>query len=241
MKCDLERIFGELAAQLPTSFSGNDCNTFTSRDLPVPLVRLLSDRLYIHKRAHQYHEYYSYQVDSLYFFAHKETYQHLGLLMLAVLFHPQPSEVVIELIHPASDIKNLILVYEHGDLEHLPGGYHTRPYGFVYFPTETSKHPFDEGIPPRDLPRFGLTKMDGFVDTEEDFRNRDTVKICGKDVGQALFAELLLNAGQPENPVDEYELEGEGGFRGVGVWSAEVRLFLPGHELAWDDDEWRTE
>lgn len=237
MKCGLEDSFGELAAELPTSFDSNHY-ILSSQNLPVSPPRLASDRLYIQKCTHGYGD--SHRVDSLNFFAHKETYQHLGLLIMAVVFHPQPREVIIELTHPASEIKNLVVEYEHRDLEDLPGGYHTRPDGFVYFPSETSKHPFDREIAPRDLPCFGLTKLTGFMYTEEDWRNRDTVKSFGNDAGSMLFAELLLNVGQAGNTVDEYELEGEAGFRGVGVCSAEVRLYLPGNELAWEDDNWQT-
>ena len=50
-----------------------------------------------------------------------------------------------------------------------------------------------------------------------------------------LFAELLLNVGRPDNLIDEYQPEGEGGFRGVGEHSAEVQLYLPG-SLGWDDE-----
>jgi hypothetical protein len=47
------------------------------------------------------------------------------------------------------------------------------------------------------------------------------------------LAELLLDAGRPDNRVEEYELEGEGGFRGVGLHSAEAYLSLPGSG-GWD-------
>lgn len=235
MRCDLERIFGEMVAQLSASLGGDKRIVLTSQNLPVPPTSLVSDELYILKGTNTYP--LSYRVDLLNFFAHKETYSHLGLLFLAVVLHPHPSRVLIELTHPASDIKNLVVAYEHRDLDDLPGGYHTRPFGFVYFSDQTSKHPFPSYIASRDLPCFGLTNMKDVIATEEDWRNRDTVKSFGNDVGAALFAELLLNAGQPANVVDEYELEGAGGFRGVGIHSAEVRLFLPGH-LYWDDTKW---
>jgi hypothetical protein len=238
MSCDLESMFGGLAAELPTSFEGNEDIILSSQNLPVPPPRLVSDRLYIEKRARSYE--YTYQVDRLNFYAHKPTYTHLGLLLLAVVFHPEPPEVIIELTHPASEVKSLIFEYEYRSLEHLPSGYHTRPYGLVYYPSETHKHPFDKDIPPVGLPCFGLTNMKDCVITEDDYRGRDTVRGFGSDVGNVLFAELLLNAGQPENLTDEYELEGEGGFRGVGVTSAEVTLFLPGH-VFWDTTKWEGE
>jgi hypothetical protein len=83
-----------------------------------------------------------------------------------------------------------------------------------------------------------LAYLEGFAYTDEEWNKRDTVKIFGKDTGMVLFAELLLNAALPQNEEDEYELEGEGGFRGVGINSAEVKLFLPGH-IFWFDEHWQ--
>ncbi len=51
------------------------------------------------------------------------------------------------------------------------------------------------------------------------------------------FAELLLNLSLSQNAQDEFELEGESGFRGVGISSAEVRLILP-NNLAWIEEHW---
>ena len=235
MGCDLESIFGELATELPTSFGGDEDIILSALNLPVAPPRLISDRLYIVKAAHVYGD--AYRVDRLNFYTDKPTCTHLGLLLMAVVFHPEPPRVLVELTHPASEVKNLIFEYEYRDLEHLPGGYHTRPYGFVYYPSETDKHPFDKTLPPVDLPCFGLTNMRDHVVTEEDYRGRDTVRGLGSDRGSMLFAELLLNAGQPQSLTDEYELEGEGGFRGVGVFSAEVTLYLPGH-LFRDESKW---
>jgi hypothetical protein len=48
---------------------------------------------------------------------------------------------------------------------------------------------------------------------------------------------LLLNASRPDNPLNEYDLEGDGGSRSVGRLSAEVKLVLPGSD-AWDPDQW---
>ncbi len=78
--------------------------------------------------------------------------------------------------------------------------------------------------------------MKEFVYTK-DWESRDTVKIFGTDIGMVKFAQLLLNAAQPENEEDEYELEGESGFRGVGRNSAEISMFLPGHTF-WVEENW---
>jgi hypothetical protein len=76
--------------------------------------------------------------------------------------------------------------------------------------------------------------------TEEDWENRDTVIGFGNDEGSVRLAELLLNASTPQNQVDQYDLEGEAGFRGVGELSAGVTLFLPGSP-GWDSERWLSE
>lgn len=83
-----------------------------------------------------------------------------------------------------------------------------------------------------DLPCFILTTLTD-VYREEAWSQRDTVRGFGGDRAMVRTADLLLNAGRPENEVLEYKLEGPGGFRSVGVHSAEVHLFLPG-SLGWD-------
>jgi hypothetical protein len=236
MACDLQRLFGESAAATPTT--EDESFVFTTGTLPAAPPRLFTDGLYIKKTAHAYE--YGYEVDLLRFHARKETYRLLGLLFLSVVFDPEPKAVSLELTHPASDIKHFLIDNELAPAEELSSGYYSRPHAFIYWPKGMDKHPFDPCADPVNLPRFGLTNLEDFLYTEEHRRARDTVRCFGRDRGNALFAELLLNAGRPESACDEYELEGEAGFRGVGVGSAEVSLYLPGH-IAWDDREWPTD
>ena len=234
-KCGLETVFGDLAARLPLSSDGNESFTFTSETLPAPPSQIETPNLYITKSAHSYNDLYKF--DLLYFNAQKETYRFLGLLILSAIFHPQPSEILIKFNHPESEIFNLIIEYAHMNLDKLPSGYHTKPFAFEYYPALSWKHPFDKYIDPRNLPCFSLSNMKRLVYTDEEWKNRDTVRIFGKDTGMVLFAELLLNAALPQSEEDEYQLEGEGGFRGVGINSAEVTLLLPGH-IFWVDEHW---
>jgi len=176
----------------------------------------------------------------LHFHARKETYRLLGLLFLSVIFEPEPKTVILELKHPESDIKHFQIENSFAPPEELSSGYYSRPHAFIYWPREMGKHPFDRLTDPINLPCFGLTNQEDFLLTEEHWKGRDTVRTFGNDHGQSLFAELLLNAGRPESSGDEYELEGEGGFRGVGIQSAEVRLYLPGH-LFWEKRNWPRE
>lgn len=241
-KCDLKDVFGSLGEHLPFVADGNESFTFTAETLPVSPSQIETPNLYIKKSEHIYHP--SFRIDSIGFNACKETYRYLGLVILSAIFHPQSSEILIKLSHPESDISNLIIRYYRSELGRLSDGYHKKPFAFEYYPKLTWKHPFDKCIDPRNLPHFVLTNMEDFVDSEDDWKNRDTVRISGSekgissDEGMVLFAELLLNAALPQNEQDEYELEGEYGFRGVGIGSAEARLILPGH-IFWADEHWQ--
>lgn len=197
---------------------------------------MATDSLYILKGNHIYNDWF--KVDGLDFFARKETYRQLGLLLLSVVFQNQTSEVIVTLSHAHSEVKSLVMEYVPRNMNKLAAGYHTRPFAFEYYPQLPDKHPFDRCVLPKDLPCFALAHAKGLNFTENDWRERDTVKIFGSDVGIVSFAELLLNLSLPHNEQDEFELEGESGFRGVGIGSAEVRLFLPGH-LAWTDEHWQ--
>lgn len=247
-KCDLEKIFGDLATRLPVFTDGgdftvwlqkpvgeNESYTFTSESLPVPPSQIETQNLYITKGSHVYHP--AFKIDSIGFNARKETYRYLGLLILAAIFHPQPSEIIVKLNHPESDILNLIIQYKHIDLVTLYSGYWTKPFYFQYYPELTWKHPFDKCIDPQHLPCFSLTNVEDFQNSDDDWKKRDTVRIFGSDTGLVRFAELLLNAALPQNEQDDYALEGEMGFRGVGIRSAEATLLLPGHTF-WVNEHW---
>jgi hypothetical protein len=236
-ECDIENIFGDLLNRLPLSSDGNESITLSAKNLPVLPSVLETENIYLKKGVHSYS--YNFMVDILDFHARKDFYRCFGLLIFSVIFHPQPTEVLIKLKHPQSDIVNLIVENQQSDLDNLCAGYHSIPYAFEYYPALTHRHPFDKCIAPRGLPCFGLTNLEDFVVSDDDLKKRDTVRVFGSDKGMSLFAELLLNAALPENTENEYALEGESGFRGVGASSAEVRLFLPGHEF-WFDEHWQT-
>lgn len=63
------------------------------------------------------------------------------------------------------------------------------------------------------------------------------MEVSGTGARLVLLAALLLNLSLAHNEQDEIELKGESGFRGVGIGSAEVQLFLPGH-LYWTEEHW---
>jgi hypothetical protein len=234
-KVYLEDIFRDLAVNLPKASDGNESFIFTSENLPVALPQIETHNLYIKKGSHVYNS--SFNVDRVDFNAHKETFKLIGLLILSAIFHSDPTKILVKLTHPESDITNLIIESEYLNLENICSGYHTKPFAFNYYSRLTKKHPFDENINPQHLPCFSLTNLKDFLNSEDDWKKRDTVRISGSNEGMSLFAELLLNASLPQNEQNEYELEGERGFRGVGINSAEVILSLPGN-FFWFEEHW---
>ena len=235
-QCDLQTIYLDLALQIPTETGGYESITLSSKNLPIPPLEMTSGNLYIVKAKHNYNNWF--EVDLLLFFARKETYRYLGLLIFSVVFHQQVSEVEVKLNHPHSEIKRLIVEYAPRSVNNLTAGYHTQPFAFEYYAQLPEKHPFNSCILPKDLPCFELSNSIGLSFTDEDWKQRDTVKIFGSDTGLVAFAELLLNFSVPHDDLDEIQLEGESGFRGVGISSTEVSLFLPGH-LAWTEEHWQ--
>ena len=208
----------------------------SSENLPLPPSEMESGNFYIEKTKHNYNNWF--EVDLLWFYAHKETYRYLGLLIFSVVFHRRVPKVEVRLNHPQSKIKRLIVEYAPRKMNELTAGYHTQPFAFEYYVQLTAKHPFDRCVLPKDLPCFELSNSTDLNFTDEDWKKRDTVKIFGSDKGLAAFAELLLNFSLPHSDLDEIQLEGESGFRGVGISSAEVSLFLPNH-YAWIEEYWQ--
>lgn len=191
-------------------------------------THLSTGRLAIQKAEHGYHP-HDFRMDGLVFHAQKETYRHLALLILAVVFR-NVSRIRLELLDPRSPIKNLVFESQFRPNDEPPSGYESRPSRFSYRPRPATRHPWiNHQISPHDLPYFGLSNMRDCLVTEEDRKARDTVFGLGRDCAAVLFAELLLNFSRPKSKVDEIELEGEPGFRGVAPASAQAKLLLPGH------------
>lgn len=103
----------------------------------------------------------------------------------------------------------------------------------AYWPDEVIRHPWHRsGIDVHELPFFGLTNKDEAVFTDEHYRDRDTVVGFGSDEASVRLARLLLDMSRPSSKVNEVELEGDSGFRGVAPMSAEAMLRMPG-SFAW--------
>jgi hypothetical protein len=229
---NLAHTFGELAHTIPTSL--NEDFLFSAQTLPAPPLTVISDQLLIWKTYHGYLEYF--RADLLCFQAHKPTYRQLAVLLLACVFHAEPSTVTIHLTHPASDIKKIIIESPYETGQPSSNEYRTHPDLFCYAPSEPGYFPWSDHLQlqPSDLPRFLLTNTEDFVVSDEDWKQRDILRGFGTDRATVRFAELLLNMSRPESLLNDCALEGEAGSRGVGRMSAEARLLLPGGNL-WKD------
>jgi hypothetical protein len=222
MKCDLHRHFGELAGKLRVG--ERHTFAFSAESFRAIPELLESDQLVITK---SHHDYDGSRVDRLNFCADKATYQNLGLLVLSVVFRPGGSRIRLILTNPSGIVKNLVV--EYSGLTRRVSEHLTRPERFLFHPQKIDTHPW-AGQSVSDLlglPRFTLTNLKEFVVTEEDRADRNTVKGFGNDDASVRLAGLLLNIGSAENETSEVVLEGEGGFRGVGLHSAEASFYLP--------------
>lgn len=178
----------------------------------------------------------SWETDNLYFYSNAETFRSLALLILAVVFRATP-RVTVNLTHPESVIRRLVVRSQWASLSKSPHGFCCRPEFFHYWTGAALRHPWTLERPDVHLlPQFELTNIKDAVYSEAERKARDTVIGFGTDAGAVRLAELLLNFSRPQCKIDEIELEGEAGFRGVAPMSAEAHFRLPdsfGWESFW--------
>lgn len=220
---DLVEFFREVARGLPSSV--DDEHIFTTSNLPEPPPVLQTDALVLLRGWHAYDA--AWRIDSPRMFASRHCAASLGLLTIAMLLHRRP-RVDLRLSHAASDLR---LVRIDEPAQGGPG-LRMHPSAFHYWPTQPHKHPWLHELPsdPWDLPTFTITNETGGAATEEEFAGRDVLEGFGTAAGCARFAALLLDVSRPTNKRHEFDLECEGGFRGVSPLSAELSILLPGFE-----------
>ncbi len=239
---DLEEVFGALADQVPEPDESEENEDgdilFNADNLPRPPAELRTSRLAMQRG---FHDYSSTPYESLSLYADKRTLRLLGLLILAKLFHEEPAHVGLQLGMPGDGeasgaIRRLILDYHSYEPPFY--GYVTKPHRFRYLPGRPDKHPwFRSQLMPLHMPILYVTGESwdvGRVPGEK----LDTAVGFGTDQGHVHFAELLLDASMPGNTRDEYALESESGFRGVGPGSAEIQIYLRGHPFHDDPVPW---
>jgi hypothetical protein len=235
MSDDLEAIFGVLADQLPEDENAEFL--LSAENLPQAPAVMQTDRLVLQAGRHGYNGYTIFEVDSISVQAHKRTYRQLGLCLLSKVFHQDPARVTIQLTHPASTVKALVLDYDQRESWSSIRGYLRRPASFTYTPSPVELY-FDRlsyqapGLID-ELPLFTLSDAKHIQSASDPVPTpRDTVFGAGSDEGCVLFAQLLLDVGRAAEAATHVNLENRHGYGGVGFGSAEICLFLPG-DIGW--------
>ena len=168
--------------------------------------------------------------EGLEFIIDKQSARHLSLLVLWSVLKDSSADIVVNLTHAVTVIKRLVIRSVPVVASSSKAEFAVRSFEFV--PREFGKHPWvQDQLPPEALPYFLLSNAeDSVVDVDSEIL--DHLIITGSLDGMLNLAEFLLSIGMPQFTRNEYDLESECGFRGVGPGSCEVRLSLPG-SLAW--------
>jgi hypothetical protein len=229
MTCGLETVFGDTTRNVPDGPPGEHDYVFRSDTLPAVPPMLETARLLVRKTHHDYNCWH--RADRLIVYLDKDLARQLGVFLLACAFH-RPSRATLALRHPSSDVREIVYRSQPLNTADPPVGLSVLPFAFRYFPSVTRKHPWWNERETMDLPLVALSTQNEFAHTDDEWRGRNTLFLESSLLGTVRFAELLLNAGCSWNQVNEYELEGDAGFRGVAPMSAELLIVMPG-STAW--------
>src|SRR3977135_3984622 len=105
--CELNRIFGDLAAHVPDGPPGFPEFVFHAGVLPLPPTALSSDRIVIRKRMTDYNGWY--RADALWMSLSPRKCRELGVFLLACAFHGPSESTTFTISHPDSDIRRIII------------------------------------------------------------------------------------------------------------------------------------
>jgi hypothetical protein len=223
---DLGTIFRQLAGSIPQMSTHEEEFVFNRENLPKLPTELSTSELWF--RQPGWHVYNTFPVPIVSLCITKSGCRLLGLLILSVVFHPEPETVELRLCHHQSQINVLRVRHEQGSWN---APYKTTPESFAYWPEPTERHPWAGTKNRSDLPRIEITTPDelGPLSDSDWLSGCDTVIGFGHDLSAVHMAELLLNASLDDNEQVEFDLEGDvGGYSSVAVGSAELQIWLPG-------------
>ena len=218
MPCDLERIYGNLAAQLPETSDEGERFTLDETVISVAPAELSSDNFLVLKGLIQ--RLPGCRGDHINIVAPRSAFRQLGLLALAVLFHESCDRSTIHITNPESRIKHLVLEYKHWQKTQV-GGFRVRPWVLGYVPDDA------EPTHSTDLTGFGapllrLTNLSDNQKDERDWQTRDTLWGFGGTAATADVAEYLLNAGRKDAKLGTFVIPANKDF-----FTAEVQLWVP--------------
>lgn len=216
MSCDLERIYGDLAARLPDD-PGAEAFYLDESVLPAAPSVLASDRIHIRRGFIQ--RLPGCRGDYLDVIAPRSTIRQLGLLFLAVLFHEKCDRSTIRLMSPDSTVKYVVTASSHSPKRGVTG-FRWRPWVLGYVPDDVG-HTFMT-VEKSYAPIIRLTNLDNCQHNESDWQNRDVLEWGGGGDALADSAEFLLNAGRQSAKLGHFTFPANEIF-----FAAEVHLWTP--------------
>jgi len=222
MPCDLERVFGKLAAELPEDSNNDEPYLLDETTIPAAPAELASDRFIVYKALYQ--RLPGCRGDKLDIVAPRSTFRHLGLLALAVLFHEECNRAVINATNPMSRVKQVVVEHKHWQKAQV-GGFRMRPWvlGYVADDAELS---YSTDLTGFSAPLLRLTNLADHQADEPDWQARDTLWGFGGTSATAELAQYLLNVGRNSAKSGTYVIPANKDF-----FAAEVQLWVPD---AWD-------
>lgn len=236
MRCDLERVYGALAAELPQYDPDRWGGFVLSRaNVPRPPRRMRTDRIHVLRGGHSYdggvavsHAYVS--------FKERATARHLGLAIIGTVLHRLPTTVEIRLTAAGSEITRIRVHYEHVSPDSEAArhrAYWARPEFVTYEPTPVERHPFETDGPQRVEAR--IEGANGVANDEFLLPARpasaDTLTGFGSAEASVWLASVLLDLGAPDAVEGEVTLENDAGFGGVTLYSCELTFAMPGSRV----------
>lgn len=224
---DLLRLFEDLRRKLPVSPDGEI--VLEPRDLVLPTVEIEAAEIVVLKRESYYDGTYTvWRIDRPTICLSVEASASFGLLLLAAVLSPNPISVDLRLTHPSTELR-LIRVVSPAP---AAVGLRTTQMQFSYVPSDPQRHPWEpEGaIAPWDYPSL-CVMVDDKRSAHPETGVRDVLRGFGSAAGMSRLAQLFLDASRPTTRQAEFDLECEGGFRGVSPQSAELKIVLPSSEV----------
>ena len=166
-----------------------------------------------------------------------ESSRNLGIAVLAVVFSDLVNELIINLCNSDNDIKKIIIRHCGEDKDELINGYVSQPlyYKFEEKPNITEYYYTKDYYPRNQLPVIHLVNSKGYIETEEDWYERDIAIIEGNAKSMTALADFLLNISQENIKHKEFYLDSDENLGGVGPDSTELCFIVS--ETDGEEDE----
>jgi hypothetical protein len=135
MSCDLQRIYGNLASQLPT----HDREPFAldETNLPILPAELTTDRMWIRRGYIEHLP--GCRGDLVDVVAQRSLFREFGLLALAVMFHESCNRVTIHVTATDSVMRHVVIEHMHWAKSRV-SGFRVRPWVLGYGPLICDHH-----------------------------------------------------------------------------------------------------